>query len=1128
MSNSKSGCVSIAEKVDAMASSNPESGSSKRFPELILTIAHKRKWCNVQAIAMKQRFSALDVAASVSDIKPNLIGLRLQNVYDINPKTYLFKFGKPDSKEILLIESGVRIHTTTYEREKSKTPNAFSTKLRKYIKTRRLSDVRQVGLDRVVDLVFGEGDYEFHLILEFYSSGNIILTDKNFKILAILRSVELSSSASTALDTDLTLKVGEKYALELAKPFAPISSSAILNALTVVSEAVTSTDKEVPEVDSKKKKKGKWEKGAKEGGKDPTVKKVLRDTFGSVYGPALVEHALASSNLDVSRRVASLEATEIDTYVVGLLSGFQSAESIISGISSGNLKGGWITQTGMGKEGSNLVTYDEFIPFKFAHLTEAIQPFLEFTNFNESVDEFYSKIESQKLMMKAKQAELTAAKKLDNVKAGHQAQVAGLEKQVVENSIIADAIESNLYLVDTILMTVRSFVASGMDWKDLWDLIKEEAVAGNAAAKTVKGLKLNVGMITVTLPVDEGGADEDEDEDEFDEDESDGDVKAGSRTKGAQPKTVDADVSIYKSAYANACDYYGSRKSAAVKVEKTAMHASKAFKNAEKKIKADLDAAKSTISTIRTARKPYWFEKFNWFISSENFLILFGRDAIQTEVLLRRHLKENDVIVSNDAEHAPLCIIKCPPSDGSPRYSPIGQDGMRVPPPTLQQASIASLAHSSAWEKKQNIPAWWIKPSQIEFGQKSDQYGSAAGSFTIKGSKNYIAPSQIAYGFGILFVMDESNKSSHFSERRPWARDVDYASLPPETALEHDNSLVSLSTRYDTEIINDEITADQTADDFSKLDLSSKEPEAVNDENATDAGVESLEETATGHDVVSLQDATVSDAESDASDGEETVEKEEVTTACSGSSTPAPDNGQLKTRHLSAKERRSLKKSGNGGTSSGLGSPRPSTSSVMSSQSEAGEQRRQPPSQKALPRGKKAKLKRAKERYADQDDEDKQVMMEVLGVPAKKIEPTIEKDKGKKVAGSDSQGTNKDRKTHASRPKLVEKDEPVVFEDFRCLDLLISQPLTDDNLHFAIPICAPFTTLSRYKYKLKLTQGTLKKGKAAKSAQHTLSTISVENGTALERELISHVSEVEMTAAMLGKVKIEGAKNNKK
>lgn len=35
-------------------------------------------------------------------------------------------------------------------------------------------------------------------------------------------------------------------------------------------------------------------------------------------------------------------------------------------------------------------------------------------------------------------------------------------------------------------------------------------------------------------------------------------------------------------------------------------------------------------------RRTMWFEKFYWFISSENYLVICGRDAQQNELLVKR------------------------------------------------------------------------------------------------------------------------------------------------------------------------------------------------------------------------------------------------------------------------------------------------------------------------------------------------------------------------------------------------------------------------------------------------------------------------------------------------------------
>lgn len=56
-------------------------------------------------------------------------GMRLQRVYDIDHKTYLFKFQRNDEKCILLLESGVRLHVTNYEWPKNDAPSSFSMKV---------------------------------------------------------------------------------------------------------------------------------------------------------------------------------------------------------------------------------------------------------------------------------------------------------------------------------------------------------------------------------------------------------------------------------------------------------------------------------------------------------------------------------------------------------------------------------------------------------------------------------------------------------------------------------------------------------------------------------------------------------------------------------------------------------------------------------------------------------------------------------------------------------------------------------------------------------------------------------------------------------------------------------------
>jgi predicted ribosome quality control (RQC) complex YloA/Tae2 family protein len=72
---------------------------------------------------MKTKLSLIDVLAEVAELRRKLVGMRCSNIYDVDgDKTFLIKLAGSDTdkdhKEVLLIESGVRLHTTQYARDK--------------------------------------------------------------------------------------------------------------------------------------------------------------------------------------------------------------------------------------------------------------------------------------------------------------------------------------------------------------------------------------------------------------------------------------------------------------------------------------------------------------------------------------------------------------------------------------------------------------------------------------------------------------------------------------------------------------------------------------------------------------------------------------------------------------------------------------------------------------------------------------------------------------------------------------------------------------------------------------------------------------------------------------------------
>ena len=71
-------------------------------------------------------------------------------------------------------------------------------------------------------------------------------------------------------------------------------------------------------------------------------------------------------------------------------------------------------------------------------------------------------------------------------------------------------------------------------------------------------------------------------------------------------------------------------------------------------------------------RKPFWFERFHWFVTSENLLVVAGRDAQQNELLVKRHLGRGDLYVHADLRGAASTIVKNP-HPNKPGVSPRGQ-----------------------------------------------------------------------------------------------------------------------------------------------------------------------------------------------------------------------------------------------------------------------------------------------------------------------------------------------------------------------------------------------------------------------------------------------------------------------
>jgi predicted ribosome quality control (RQC) complex YloA/Tae2 family protein len=514
-------------------------------------------------------------------------------------------------------------------------------KLRKYLKTRRVTSISQIGTDRIIELQFSDGLYR--LYLEFYAGGNIVLTDGDLKILALFRNVDEGAEHEK-------LRVGLQYNLSLRQNCGgvpPLTKERVREGLQRAVERQQDTATQG--------------KKAKKQSKD-ILRKALAVSI-TECPPLLVDHALHLANYDATLKPEQVLSD--DALLEGLLSALEQARAIFEGITSPESIKGYIlakpntaaskhedARTEQSAEKKSALLYQDFHPFRPAQFESMAYTILEFDNFNKAVDEFFSSIEGQKLESKLQEREMMAKKKLDQLRQEHENRIGGLQQMQELNIRKAQAIQANVHRVAEAMAAVNGLIAQGMDWGEIARLIEREQSQRNPVAQMIK-LPLKLYENTITILLDEATLEEDGEDEGYettssaseDSDEDDN-AKSNSRTERLHPasKQLAIDIDLGLSPWANATEYFDQKRSAADKQERTIQASAKALKSTERKVEADLKKGlKQEKEVLRPVRKQQWFEKFIYFISSDGYLVLGDKDVQQSEIIYRRYLRKGDV-----------------------------------------------------------------------------------------------------------------------------------------------------------------------------------------------------------------------------------------------------------------------------------------------------------------------------------------------------------------------------------------------------------------------------------------------------------------------------------------------------
>ncbi|MEL7669976.1 ribosome rescue protein RqcH [Methanobacterium sp.] len=196
---------------------------------------------------------------------------------------------------------------------------------------------------------------------------------------------------------------------------------------------------------------------------------------------------------------------------------------------------------------------------------------------------------------------------------------------------------------------------------------------------------------------------------------------------------IDAKVEIPE----NAEVYYEKAKKAKRKISGVNIAIEKTKKEIEKaKNKKEIEMERVTLPQKRVKKELKWFEKLRWFLSSDGFLVIGGRDANSNEIVVKKYMENNDIYFHSDIHGAPSVIIK--------------SQGKEIPETTIDEAASFAASFSSAWTKgfgSQDV--YWVRPDQVSKTPQSGEFVKK-GAFIIRGTRNYVRAATLLIAVGVV------------------------------------------------------------------------------------------------------------------------------------------------------------------------------------------------------------------------------------------------------------------------------------------------------------------------------------------------------------------------------------------
>jgi predicted ribosome quality control (RQC) complex YloA/Tae2 family protein len=298
------------------------------------------------------------------------------------------------------------------------------------------------------------------------------------------------------------------------------------------------------------------------------------------------------------------------------------------------------------------------------------------------------------------------------------------EQQAQAHRERAEALYANYDLVDEVLTTVRNARAEDVPWAEIEARFEEGSDQGIPAAEAVKRVDGSEGTVTVTV----------------------GDDEATLRVQDGVERNADR---LYREAKQVEQKKEGAEEAVAeTRAELERLRDRREQWEAGEVEEADDTDEGETVDWLSRSSVPVrsteqWYEQFRWFHTSDDFLVIGGRDADDNEALVKKYLDAGDLFFHAQAHGGPATVLKTTgPSE------PANPD-IEVPDRSKEQAARFAVSYSSVWKDGRFAgDAYMVGPDQVSKTPESGEY-LEKGGFAIRGDRTYFRDVAVGVAVGI-------------------------------------------------------------------------------------------------------------------------------------------------------------------------------------------------------------------------------------------------------------------------------------------------------------------------------------------------------------------------------------------